>query len=77
MLKAMFVELVNFCEITSGKYFAYNLKELLEKFIGDQASRDKISWLLPAKALEQFDEIDRMLWDEHEEYLRILDQQGY
>ena len=72
MLKAMFVELVDFCEISTSESFAYIMKILLEKF-----TRSRIKPFLPPKAVAQFAEIDRMLDDDHERYLEILDQQGY
>ena len=72
MLKAMFVELVDFCEISTSESFAYIMKILLEKF-----TRSRIKQFLPQKAIAQFAEIDRMLDDDHERYLEILDQQGY
>ena len=72
MLKAMFVELVDFCEISTSESFAYIMKILLEKF-----TRSSIKPFLPQKAIAQFAEIDRMLDDDHERYLEILDQQGY
>lgn len=72
MLKAMFVELVDFCEVSTSESFAYKLKILLEKF-----TRSRIKPFLPLKAVARFAEIDQMLQDEHERYLEILDQQGY
>ncbi len=72
MLKAMFAELVDFCEASTSESFAYKLKILLEKF-----TRSRIKPFLPPKALAQFNEIDRMLDDDHERYLEILNQQGY
>lgn len=77
MLKAMFAELVDFCEISTSESFAYKLKILLEKFIESDSQRSQIKQFLPPKALAQFDEIDRMLEDDHERYLEILNQQGY
>lgn len=77
MLKAMFVELVDFCEISTSESFAYKLKILLEKLIQSNPPRSKFMLLLPQKALAQFAEIDRMLDDDHERYLEILNQQGY
>lgn len=77
MLKAMFVELVDFCEISTSESFAYIMKVLLEKFISQDPPRSRITPLLPQKALAQFDEINQMLDDDHERYLEILDQQGY
>lgn len=77
MLKAMFVELVDFCEAAAGEYFAYRLKELLEKLDDGRQSRDKITPLLPAKALAQFAEIDRLLDEEHDDYMERLNQMGY
>lgn len=72
MLKAMLAELVDFCEVSTSESFAYTLKILLEKF-----TRSRIKPFLPLKAIAQFAEIDRMLEDDHERYLEILDQQGY
>jgi hypothetical protein len=77
MLKSMFAELVDFCEAVSGEYFAFRLKELLEKLIDGRSSRDKIMPLLPAKALNQFAEIDRMRDEEHEADIERLNQMGY
>ena len=77
MLKAMFIELVDFCESATGKYFAYHLKELLEKLDDSRQSRGKLVPLLPAKALEQFAEIDRMVDEEYEDYLDRMNQMGY
>lgn len=72
MLKAMLVEIVDFCEVSTSESFAYKLKILLEKF-----TRSRIRPFLPPKAVAQFAEIDQMLDDDHERYLEILDQQGY
>jgi len=72
MLKTMLAELVDFCEVSTSESFAYKLKILLEKF-----TRSRIKPFLPLKAIDQFAEIDRMLEDDHERYLEILDQQGY
>lgn len=72
MLRAMFAELVDFCEVSTSESFAYKLKILLEKF-----TRSRIKPFLPPKAVARFAEIDRMLDDDHERYLEILNQQGY
>ncbi len=72
MLKDMFAELIDFCEASTSESFAYKLKILLEKF-----TRSRIKPFLPPKAVAQFAEIDRMLDDDHERYLEILNQQGY
>ena len=78
MLTAMFVELVNFCEMASGEYFAYTLKELLQHhFSGWSLSDSKIAPILPAKARAQFDEIKRMLEEEHDDYMERLDRMYY
>lgn len=72
MLKAMLAELIEFCEVSTSESFAYTLKILLEKF-----TRSRIKPFLPLNAIDQFAEIDRMLEDDHERYIEILDQQGY
>ncbi len=72
MLRAMFMELVDFCETATSESFAYIMKILLEKF-----TRSRIKPFLPPKAIAQFYEIDEMLADDHARYLEILDQQGY
>lgn len=77
MLRAMFVELIDFCEIATSESFAYKLKILFEKFIGTNPPRSKLMQLLPAKAIAQFNEIEQMLDDDHERYIEILNQQGY
>ena len=77
MLKAMFAELIVFCQAATGEYFAHHLKELLEKLIDDPASRGKIMPLLPANALEQFAEIDRMRDEEYQDYIDRSNQMGY
>lgn len=77
MLENLLAELVDFCEAATGEYFAYTLKVLLEKFINQDPPRRNFKPLLPRKALVVYDEINRMLDDDHERYLEILDQQGY
>lgn len=77
MLKNMLAEIVDFCEAATGDFFAYTLKVLFEKFINQDPPRSNFEPLLPQKALAQFDEINRMLDDDHERYLEILNQQGY
>lgn len=78
MLTAVFVELVDFCEMAAGEYFAYTLKELLNNFFdGWSLSNSKIAPLLPAKARAQFDEIKRMLIEEYEDDRDRLDQMYY
>ena len=76
-LKNLLAEIVDFCEAATGEFFAYTLKVLFEKFINQDPPRSKFTPLLPQKALVVFDEIDRMLDDDHERYLEILNQQGY
>ncbi|HQU81991.1 MAG TPA: hypothetical protein PKY59_02640 [Pyrinomonadaceae bacterium] len=77
MLKNLLAEIVDFCEAATGEYFAYTLKVLFEKFINQDLPRRNFKPLLPQKALVVFDEINRMLDDEHERYIEILNQQGY
>ncbi|HMS39911.1 MAG TPA: hypothetical protein PKE69_06785 [Pyrinomonadaceae bacterium] len=76
-LKKLLADLTDFCEAATGEYFAYTLKVLFEKFIEGDPPRSKFLTLLPQKALAQYNEINRMLDDDHERYLEILDQQGY
>ena len=77
MLKAMFVELVDFCEAATGENFAYHLKELLERLDDSRERRDKITPLLPAKALAQFPEIDRMRDEEDEDCFGGMNLLGF
>jgi hypothetical protein len=77
MLKNLFVELVDFCQLFSGEFFAYNLLVILEKFIDGDPPRSLIMPLLPVKALEKMDEINEMLVAQHEDYLRRLDEMYY
>ena len=77
MLKDLLAELTDFCEAATGEFFAYTLKVLFEKFISQDPPRRNFKLLLPQKALVMFDEINRMLDDDHERYLEILNQQGY
>lgn len=77
MLKNMLAEIIDFCEAATGEFFAYTLKVLFEKFINQDPPRRNFKPLLPQKALAQFGEIERMLDDDHERYLEILNQQGY
>ena len=77
MLKNLLAEIIDFCEAATGEYFAYTLKVLFEKFISQDPPRRNLKLLLPQKALSQFSEIYRMLDDDHERYLEILNQQGY
>lgn len=77
VLRPMFVELVDFCEVSTSESFAYKLKILFEKFIQSYTFRSKLLPLLPNKAYAQLDEINRMLDDDHENYMEILNQQGY
>ncbi len=76
-LKKLLADLTDFCEAATGEFFAYTLKVLFEKFINQDPPRSKFLSLLPDKALAQLAEIDRMLDDDHERYLEILNQQGY
>lgn len=76
-LKRLLAELVDFCEAATGEFFAYTLKVLFEKFINQDPPRSKFTPLLPEKALAQMNEMNRMLDDDHERYLEMLDQQGY
>lgn len=77
ILKEMLIELVDFCEISTSESFAYTLKVLFEKFIQGDPPRSRFVSLLPQKAIAQMDEMNRMLDDDHERYLEMLDQQGY
>lgn len=78
MLTAMFAELVNFCEMASGKYFPVTLKELFQhNFSGWNLADSKIALLLPAKARAQFEEIGKMLEEEYDDYLDRQNQMGY
>jgi len=77
MLTNLLFELTDFCEAATGEFFAYTLKILFEKFINQDPPRSRFTPLLPTKALAAFDEMNRMLDDDHERYLEILNQQGY
>lgn len=77
MLKDLLAELIDFCEAATDEFFAYTLKVLFEKFISQDPPRRNFKLLLPQKAHVVFDEINRMLDDDHERYLEILNQQGY
>lgn len=77
MLKAMFTELVDFCEGFSGECHASNLLEFLKPFIDRDPPFSLIVPLLPAKALKQFDEMTRILDARHEEDLERENQMGY
>lgn len=77
MLRDLFAELVDFCESAFPGYFAYYLKEILEKLMESTQMRDKLSALLPAKAVAQLSEIDRMIDDDREERLWRQNQMGY
>lgn len=77
MLRNMLAEIIDFCEASTGEFFAYTLKVLFEKFIGQNPPRRNFKEILPQKALDRFGEINQMLDDDHERYLEILDQQGY
>ena len=77
MLTAMLAELVDFCEVSTSESFAYKLKILFEKFIDRDPPRSKFTMLLPEKAFVEFGEIEEMMFEDHERYLEILNQQGY
>ena len=77
MLKALFVELVDFCEAATGENFAYHLKELLERLDDSRERREKITPLLPAKALAQFPEIDRMRAENDEDCFGGINHLGF
>lgn len=62
MLKAMFVEIVDFCEAFSGEhFFASNLADILKNFIDRELPFSLISPLLPEKALAKSDEMNTIL----------------
>lgn len=77
MLTDLLAELTDFCEASTGEFFAYKLKVLFKKFIQSDPPRSKFLRLLPEKAVAQVGEIEQMLDDDHERYLEILNQQGY
>ena len=77
MLRSFFVELTDFYEAFSGKFFAGNLLGFLENFIDRDPPRSFITPLLPAKALEQFGKINEIMQSNHEEYLERMNQMGY
>lgn len=77
ILKLMFDELIDYCETPTSESFAYKLKVLLERFIVSDPPRSKLLQLLPDKALAVFDEIERMLDDDHQRHMEMMNQQGY
>ena len=77
ILRGMFAELVDFCEISTSESFAYKLKILFEKLIESESQRNKLEPLLPQKALDQFDKIREMIQEDYEDYLERLNQMGY
>lgn len=77
IFKAMFAELVDFCEISTSESFEYKLKVLFEKLIESESQRDKLTRILPQKALDQFDKIREMIQEDYEDYLERSNQMGY
>jgi hypothetical protein len=77
VLKNLWIELVDFCVTIPDDSSTYRLLQMLEKFINDGSMYRRIAPLLPVKALEKMCEMNELLDEEQQRYMRLQDESGY